>query len=488
MIELRGIGFRHDGGPAILDDVNLTVLEGELLAVAGPTGSGKSTLLGVLTGLVPRFTGGELSGDLLLDGVSILRTPARERAGTIGYVGQDPLAGFVTDTVEEELAYAMEQLGVAPDVMRRRVEETLDLLGIADLRNRALRTLSGGQQQRVAIGAVLTMHPRILVMDEPTSALDPTAAEDVLAALTRLVHDVGISVVLAEHRLERVLPFADRLALLDGSGHVRVGEVADVLAHTDSVPPIVELGRAMGWHPVPLTVRDARRRAATADLTPPSAQERTPAPVVLSHRAQVRRGDFVLDAPVELRQGQVTVLMGRNGAGKSSLLWEVYGSTTGAALVPQEAGDLLYRETVREELDRDGSGEILDRLSPGVPRERHPRDLSLGQRLALVLASMLAGGAEVVLLDEPTRGLDYAAKRALGQQVHALAGEGRAVMVATHDVEFAAHVADRVVVIADGEVVSEGPARRVLAESPAFAPQVVKVLGPGWLTVEEVAP
>ena len=186
------------------------------MLVSGPTGSGKSTLLGVVTGLVPRFTGGRLTGDVLLDGASILETPPRERAHVIGYVGQDPLAGFVTDTVEEELAYGMEQLGLPGETMRRRVEETLDLLGIADLRARDLRTLSGGQQQRVAIGSVLTMHPRLLVLDEPTSALDPTAAEDVLATLTRLVHDLGVSVLLAEHRLERVVPFVDRMALLTG--------------------------------------------------------------------------------------------------------------------------------------------------------------------------------------------------------------------------------------------------------------------------------
>ena len=170
----------------------------------------------MVTGLVPRFSGGVLSGDVLLDGASIRDTPPRERAHAIGYVGQDPAAGFVTDTVEEELAYGMEQLGLAPETMRRRVEETLDLLGIADLRSRDLHTLSGGQQQRVAIGSVLTMHPRLLVLDEPTSALDPTAAEDVLATLTRLVHDLGVTVLLAEHRLERVLPFADRLVYFPG--------------------------------------------------------------------------------------------------------------------------------------------------------------------------------------------------------------------------------------------------------------------------------
>ena len=200
MIELRGISLAYDD-TRILDAVDLTVDEGELMLVSGPTGASKSTLLGVVTGLVPRFTGGVLTGDVLLDGTSIIDTPPRDRAHAIGYVGQDPAAGFVTDTAEEELAYGMEQLGLPPETMRRRVEETLDLLGIADLRQRDLHTLSGGEQQRVAIGSVLTMHPRLLVLDEPTSALDPTAAEDVLATLTRLVHDLGVSVLLAEHRL-----------------------------------------------------------------------------------------------------------------------------------------------------------------------------------------------------------------------------------------------------------------------------------------------
>ncbi|HEY0645400.1 MAG TPA: ABC transporter ATP-binding protein, partial [Nocardioides sp.] len=163
VIELRDIGFRYDRHE-VLRHVDLTLDEGELVLVSGRTGVGKSTLLGVVTGLVPRFTGGLLTGDVLLDGASIVDQPPRERAHLVGYVGQDPLAGFVTDTVEEELAYGMEQLGLGASTMRKRVEETLDLLGIADLRARDLRTLSGGEQQRVAIGSVLTMHPRVLVL------------------------------------------------------------------------------------------------------------------------------------------------------------------------------------------------------------------------------------------------------------------------------------------------------------------------------------
>lgn len=215
MIEFSQVTVTYDGASSpVLRGVDLVVEEGELCLVAGRTGVGKSTFLGAINGLVPHFTGGTLAGRVLVDGLDTATHPPRELASVVGVVGQDPLAGFVTDTVEEELAYAMEQLAVAPDVMRKRVEETLDLLGIAELRDRPLRTLSGGQQQRVAIGSVLTAHPRVLVLDEPTSALDPTAAEEVLAAITRLVHDLGTTVVVAEHRMERVAQYADRLLYL----------------------------------------------------------------------------------------------------------------------------------------------------------------------------------------------------------------------------------------------------------------------------------
>ncbi|MDQ4053434.1 MAG: ATP-binding cassette domain-containing protein [Actinomycetota bacterium] len=513
MIELRSISFSYDDA-AVLTGVDLRVDDGELVLVSGPTGVGKSTLLGVVTGLVPRFSGGRLSGDVLLDGTSIVHTPPRERAHWAGYVGQDPAAGFVTDTVEEELAYGMEQLGLPGETMRRRVEETLDLLGIADLRDRDLRTLSGGQQQRVAIGSVLTMHPRLLVLDEPTSALDPTAAEDVLATLTRLVHDVGVSVLLAEHRLERVVPFADRMCLLGGDGTLRVGAPADVLATSPVVPPIVELGRAAGWTPLPLTVRDARRRARELTLTPPTVPEPAPRLSVLTARGVSvvhGRTEAVKSLDLVLGEGGVTALMGRNGSGKSSLLWALQGSgprRSGSVrvgdldpaeldaagrrelvgLLPQSAADLLYLETVDEECAAGGDGtrQILDRLVPGIPGDTHPRDLSEGQRLALALALVLVAQPHVVLLDEPTRGLDYAAKAELAVILRDLADAGHPVLVATHDVEFVAQVADDVVVLADGEIVSWGPTRRVVAESPAFAPQVTKVLGPPWLLVDEV--
>ena len=242
MIRFDRVGFTYpDAAAPALRDVSFQVPEGELCLVVGTTGSGKSTLLRAVNGLVPRFSGGLLTGTVEVAGRRTQDWAPRELADVVGMVGQDPAAGFVTDIVEDELAYVMENLGVPPAVMRRRVEDVLDLLGLHDLRQRPLATLSGGQQQRVAIGAVLTAGPRVLVLDEPTSALDPAAAEEVLAALTRLVHDLGITVLIAEHRLERVVQYADRVIIVgDGAGlpagGVRVGPPAQQLAVSPGRP------------------------------------------------------------------------------------------------------------------------------------------------------------------------------------------------------------------------------------------------------------
>ncbi len=280
MIRFEQVSVQYEGAARpTLSGVDLTVPEGELVLLVGPSGVGKSTLLGAVSGLVPHFTGGTLRGRVMVDGRDTRTHKPRELADLVGTVGQDPLSHFVTDTVEDELAYGMESLGLAPDVMRRRVEETLDLLGLAGLRDRPIATLSGGQQQRVAIGSVLTPHPTVLVLDEPTSALDPAAAEEVLAVLQRLVHDLGTTVLMAEHRLERVVQYADQVVLLPSPGAAPVmGAPADIMAVSPVHPPVVALGRLAGWEPLPLSVRDARRRATDLRERLASAEPPSPAP------------------------------------------------------------------------------------------------------------------------------------------------------------------------------------------------------------------
>ncbi|MFH8927623.1 ABC transporter ATP-binding protein [Streptomyces pristinaespiralis] len=632
MIRFENVTVTYEGAAApTLENIDLTVPEGELVLLVGPSGVGKSTLLGAVSGLVPHFTGGMLRGRVTVCGRDTRTHKPRELADVVGTVGQDPLAHFVTDTVEDELAYGMESLGLAPSVMRRRVEETLDLLGLVELRDRPIATLSGGQQQRVAIGSVLTTHPKVLVLDEPTSALDPAAAEEVLAVLQRLVHDLGTTVLMAEHRLERVVQYADRVVLLPAPGAAPVvGDPATVMADSPVRPPVVTLARLAGWSPVPLSIRDARRRAGalrerlagTGALPPrPGASgsphgpaavgggtshaarrrgsapseagvvggagsaERMPAGPAIEGTAEGRTGSgacpgsgkgrggeqaprgggparhrptrrllarllrtappaepaagspthlvatttglAVRRARVEalrrvdlaIAPGETVALMGRNGAGKSTLLNALVGMiepTAGTVtvggraphrtpprelirqvgLVPQEPRDLLYADTVAAECaaaDSDADAApgtcraLVTELLPGVPDATHPRDLSEGQRLALALAIVLTGRPPLLLLDEPTRGLDYAAKARLVAVLKGLAGDGHAIVLATHDVELAAELAHRVVILAGGEVVADGPTADVVVSSPAFAPQVAKILAPQpWLTVSQV--
>jgi energy-coupling factor transport system ATP-binding protein len=533
VITFEHVSVQYAGAPApSLHDVTVEIPEGELVLVVGPTGSGKSTLLRTVNGLVPHFSGGTLTGRVTVDGLDTAEHRPRDLATVVGLVEQNPTSTFVTDVVEDEVAYGMETMGLDPTTIRRRVEETLDLFGLTPLRGRSLRALSGGQQQRVAIAALFAAGPRVLVLDEPTSALDPVAAEEVLASLHRIVHDLGVTVVLAEHRLERVVHHADRVLLVD-EGHVsELLDPADAMLRSQIYPPVVGLSRLVGWSPTPLSIRDARRKAsslreALGGATPATTANRRvigPGPSVVLDGVRVARGGrTVLDGvDLTVSRGSVTTLLGRNGAGQSTLLGAVAAQhrlsagrvRLGAAatdphatpardrvrtvgLVPQQPEMLLYSDTVAGECaaaDADFSAApgtcraLLDRISGGIDADTHPRDLSEGQRLELALAVILSGSPEVLLLDEPTRGLDYGAKKRLGEVLAGLASTGTTVLLATHDVELAAEIADRVVILADGEVVTDGPAREVLSSSPAFAPQVTKVLLPQtWLTVAEVA-
>jgi len=510
----------------VLENLNLEIVEGEMVLVIGSTGSGKSSLLRLINGLVPHHTGGILAGDVSVDGISTQLVKPGGMAHLIGIVGQNPANGFVADTVEEELAFGMEALNLPNDVMRKRVEEVLDLLSLAPLRNRAIATLSGGEQQRVAIGTALVAHPKVLVLDEPTSALDPIAAEEVLSILHRLVHDLSLTVVIAEHKLERVIGFADRIVHINGDGVANIGTPEEIMLKSPIAPPIVHLARALGLEEIGLSVRELRRM--TTDIRDATYEPVNPARLDQEFELIIARQlNVAYDQKLALKSVNATIynneivaVMGRNGAGKSSLLKSFAGIsnlTSGAVdvngidpqtlkgkqrrttlgFIPQEPSDLLYGQSVQIECDQADKDnqvspgttmKILTSLVPGITTHTHPRDLSEGQRLGLALSIVLASNPSVLILDEPTRGLDYIAKAELIRILIDFArATNKCVVLATHDVELVAELATRVIFIADGEIVADGQTLDVLLSSPAFAPQVSKVMSPQpWLRISDV--
>jgi energy-coupling factor transporter ATP-binding protein EcfA2 len=530
LITLEHLSFTYPAASApVLRDVTLHLHDGAFALVVGRSGSGKSTLLRCLNGLTPHFSGGTLYGNLMVDGINPALATPKLMSRHVGFVFQDPEAQFVMDQVEDEIAFALENAALPRQEMRVRVEESLDLLELSALRERKLDALSGGERQRVAIAAALALRPHVLVLDEPTSQLDPKSAEDVLNALVRLNTDLGLTIVLAEHRLERVLPYADAMVYLaarqDGA---LCGPPRDVLKRIELAPPLVMLGRALGWDPLPLTIKDGQRWSSRAEIHAPV--ERLPQPA--SPRARpyieirnleagyegqpVLRG-ISLDVPAH----HITALIGRNGSGKTTLLKCVTGlhsirkgtihvdgqNIAGQKVaqicrkvgyLPQDPNALLFADTVEEELRitlRNHNlsdapippARLLERLGLADKAGAYPRDLSVGERQRVALGTIAVTQPRALLLDEPTRGLDYGAKCALCALLRQWHDEGMAVLLVTHDVELVAEIADQVILLSQGEVIVQGSPQEVLGTSPFFAPQVARLFpGRGWLTVSDV--
>ena len=508
MIKFRSVGFGYQGAESpIISRASFALNAGEFALVCGPTGSGKSTLLKLMNGLAPHFTGGELSGTILIDGKDVTGHKPHELAELVGYVNQQPEGSFVADTVGEELAYGLEQLGFSPAEMELRIARHAELVGIAQLLEQPLASLSGGQQQRVAIAAAMAAGQRVLVLDEPTSALDASSAAELVALLAKLAKEQGITVLLAEHRLERVLEHIDSVIVVNGDSSVVKSAPREAFKDYRLLPPVVELSQRLKLEPLALSIEEAKRGIAT-----PLAFSKRPNQVIgkqtlAVEKLTVKYGNNVAISEVSLnaRAGEVVALMGANGSGKSTMLWAIQGSGARSGgtisrpettLVPQRAADLLFLNTLAEELaesdkfnevEQGQTAKLFLELSNRTDPKQHPRDLSAGQQLALVLAVQLVKGAPLILLDEPTRGLDYEAKRHLVAAIRLMQENGRTVLVASHDIEFVAQIANRVYVLEEGKIATQGTTEEILGATGLMPTQIAQIANqPGLLLAEQI--
>jgi len=523
ILRCNHLTYRYPEGESdALSDVTVQVRPGEFILLVGASGSGKSTFLRALNGLVPRFYGGTISGEVLVDGRPLDTLSQREIVTAIGFLHQDPERQLLLDTVERDLVFGMENIGLPHAVMRSRLAEISQLFGLGPLLRRKVDGLSGGEKQRVALASVLCLYPQVLLLDEPTSQLDPVHADEFLHVLRRLHEEWGMTVVMSEHRLERCFHLADRLLLFEQGRIAFDGTprqfAAEALASKPEwmsyLPPVTRaMAGRVPHEQIPLTVKEAR----LCGLMLPEdecrvADKRQEGQEILSmHRARTgyEAGvDVLKDVTYAIYAGDHIALFGENGAGKSTWAKTLAGvlplrageirwmgrsadarfwQTSHAQIgyLAQNPNDYFLHDTVEEELlfslrqaqsqrAESPSVEQLLALAGLEPyRSRHPHDLSGGEKQRLALAIVLAAQPQVLILDEPTRGLDPLQKQSLCSLLHRLPLQ--AVVVITHDVEFARDYANRVSILYDGEIVTDGSPDDVFRQSFAYAPQLYRI-------------
>ncbi len=532
MIRIENLTFFYSNinHPA-LKDISLEIGDGEFVLVTGPSGGGKSSLCRCLNGLIPHFYGGKIYGRVLVAGMDTLEHSTKELATKVGFVFQDPESQLVSMDVEREVAFGLENLGFPRDLIAKRVEESLDTLGIAGLRYRQLSELSGGEKQKVAIASVLALHPSVLILDEPTSELDPKGAEEVLSVITRLNDELGLTVILIEHRLDRVLQYADRLIVLS-EGMVAIdGGVRDIITNRYpelsrigvGVPPMIRLiqelrNKGIKIDKVPLTVKEGRAilRKTLDKTTPVRDTEGGNGRGVADTLVEVKRLWYTYPSGllalrnVNLRIGEAefVTIMGRNASGKTTLAKHfnrlliptkgrirVGGLDTREATIAelarkvgfvfQNPNDHLFADTVHDEIAftlknlgfsreeiRLRTAEMLERFQLTEYQDQYPRSLSGGEKQRVALASVLATRPKVLILDEPTRGMDYRLKSELMRFLDEYRSEGNTVVLVTHDVEIVAEYADRVILLSEGKVIVDGEKHQVLSQALLFSPQI----------------
>ena len=502
ILSVKDLRFTYSGQekPA-LDGVTLEVRRGDFLALFGRSGSGKSTLLRCLK---PSLTpAGNMSGEIIFDGEPITKMPHSDETAKIGLLLQDPENQIVTDKVWHELAFGPESLGMPTNEIRRRVAETASFFGIGGWFHSDTSALSGGQKQLLSLAAVMVMRPEILILDEPTSRLDPVAADELFSALVRVNRELGTTVIMTEHRLDEAMSAATGAVVIDDGKILAEGTPADVarkIADGDigsgtralraALPAYMRIGEG--------SVRAARELVGglvseNRLFTLPEKKERARGDVVLSaENISFAYGDrqVVRDLTLEIRRGEITALVGGNGSGKTTTLRLLAGllqpqsglvtKKAKTATLPQEPRALFTKNTLRDELagisgDEDKLAEAIRICGLGGLLDRHPYDLSGGETQRAGIAMLLLTGADILLLDEPTKGTDAGFRDEFGRLLVRLADDGKAILIVSHDLEFCAETADRCAMLFDGGIVSEGAPREFFGNSEYYTTTACRI-------------
>ena len=512
-----------------LDDVTLEIQKGEYVVLCGPSGCGKTTLLRhAKPGLLPV---GAKAGETFYKEKTISQLPELTAAAEIGFVQQNPDNQIVTDFVWHEMAFGLENMALPVPVIRRRVAEMAAFFGMETWFRSKTTELSGGQKQLMNLASALAMGPRLLILDEPTSMLDPLAARNLLSTVQRINRELGVAILLTEHRLDEVFPAADRVVTMDQGRILSDGAPAEIARQLSGsaeksriyfgLPAAVRIFSELGETvDLPLTVRDGGRRLETllpdaeeaAVQEQPETDKEEKRAVILEGRElwfryNEKSGDILRGTDVTLHEGELLCLLGGNGAGKTTLLQTLAGfrkpyrgkvklaKGQRLCMLPQNARSLFVSDTVEKELldsagqDRARAVKMAEKLELTPLLGRHPYDLSGGEIQRLAVGKLLLRDATALLLDEPTKGLDAYAKAELAKLLQELCREGTAILIVTHDVEFAARYAGRCALMFDGLLLSEGEPHRFFAGNRFYTTDANRIASehfPMDITCEEV--
>ena len=526
LFDIRGLSFAYPGSSdKALDDVSLTVERGELVALMGATGSGKSTLLRLLKPELRQ--NGDIIGEVVFDGRELSAVTSRESAMKIGYVAQSPDEQIVTDKVWHELAFTLENLGAKREDIARRIAEITAFFDIDDLYGRDTSTLSGGEKQLVNLAAVMTADPEVLLLDEPTAQLDPVAASRFIETIYRLNRETGLTVIISEHRSEELLPLADRLLIIEQGRIVcdapprRIAEeLPPDIQYLSFLPTAARLFRkTSGTGEPPLSIREGQRYLErfkrNNELGPKlETAEKKPALEMKNiwFRYERNGADILRDMELTVYEGEVFALLGSNGAGKSTAAMvaaglrkpysgsvRLFGKPLKAyangslyqgniSLLPQDAESVFLHETVRRELQgcEAAAASLPFDFSPLL--DRHPYDISGGERQLVALCKALSIDPRLLIADEPSKGLDHNSKELLRKVMLGLKERGVTVIVISHDVEFAAMCADRCALFSQGTVAAYDETRRFLSDNRFYttaASRITRRIFNGAVTEEQ---
>lgn len=516
IININNVTFNYpDSEKSAIKNINLTVNEGEFILIVGPSGCGKSTLIRLLNRVIPDYYGGTIEGEVYIKGKDIEFLDKKQLVESVGMVYQHPEKQIILQDVEREIAFGLENFNTDINTMKRNVSEVISLLGLNKIRDKQTTEISGGEKQRVAIASVVSMDPEIIVFDEPISQLDPISAEEVLNSIKKLNRDLGKTIILVEQRLDKCFHMADRIIFMERGEIIGEGtpkNIPENITKKYHIPTITYIFKEAGFKKLPTTVKEGRdiiKNCEFEDLKEEKLNFKEVIMEVEKLNFEYERGYKILkDLSFKLHKGEIMTVMGENGAGKSTLFKIIAGMINKykgkifidnknikssklkerikkIGYLSQNPNNYFGRKTVFEEVaytlknigeyEEERVNQVMEILNINHLKDKNPRDLSGGEKQRVAIACTLITDPEILILDEPTRGMDAEAKENLGGIIKSLAEGGKSIVIITHDSDFAGNHSHSIMLMFNGEIVANGSAMDILNNSMYYSPQISKI-------------